>query len=68
MRPLSSLLQKVFDLGGRGAGGVGWWLMWEATSIIHRVPRVLLLLLLQSWVVENVVIKELAAGVVGVRS
>lgn len=67
MRPLSSLLQKVFDLGGRGAGRVGWWLMWEATSIIHRVPRVLLLLL-QSWVVEKVVIKELAASVVGVRS
>lgn len=46
---------------------MGWWLMWEATSIIHRVPRVLLLLL-QSWVIEKVVIKELAASVVGVRS
>lgn len=47
---------------------MGWWLMWEATSIIHRVPRVLLLLLLQSWVVEKAVIKELAAGVMGVMS
>lgn len=46
---------------------MGWWLMWEATSIIHRVPRVLLLLL-QSWVVEKAVIKELAAGVMGVMS
>lgn len=64
MRPLS-LLQKVFDLGGRGAGRVGWWLMWVATSIVQGVPRVLLL---QGGVVEKVVIKEIAAGIMGVRS
>lgn len=64
MRPLG-LLQKIFDLGGRGAGRVGWWLMWVATSTIEGVPRVLLL---QSWVVQKVVVKEIAAGVVGVRS
>lgn len=66
MGPLG-FLQKVFDLGGRGAGRVGWWLMWVATSIIQGVPRVLLLLL-QSWVVEKVVVKEITAGVMGVRS
>lgn len=64
MRPLG-LLQKVFDLGGRGTGRVRWWLMWVATSIIQGVHRVLLL---QSWVVEKVVVKEIAASVMGVWS
>lgn len=64
MRPLG-LLQKVFDLGGRGAGRVGWWLMRVATGIIQRVPWVLLL---QSWVVEKVVVNQIASCVMGVRS
>ena len=65
MGPLS-FLQKVFDLGGRGADRVSWWLMWVATSIVQGVPRVLLLL--QSWVVEKVFVEEVTTGVMGVRS
>lgn len=60
MRPLG-LLQQVFDLGGRGAGR---WLKWVATSVIHGVSR----MLLQSWVIERVVVKEIAACVMGVWS
>jgi len=45
---------------------VGWWLMWVATSVVQGVPRVMLLL--QSWVVEKVVVKDITTGFMGVRS
>lgn len=40
--------------------------MWVATSIEYGVPRVVLLL--QSWFVEKVVVKDITADVMGVRS
>lgn len=65
------LLQQVLDLGGRGAGrvglGLGRRLMWVVAGVVERVARVRRLLL-QSRVGERVVVEEVAAGVVGVRS
>lgn len=70
MGPLG-LLKQVLNLGGRGAGRVGWRLVWVATRVIEGVPRVLLLrrlLLLQSWVAEEAVVEEITAAVMGVRA
>ena len=63
MGPLG-LLQKVFDLGGRGAARVGRGLMRVVTSVIQGVGRVLL----QSCVVQKVFIEHVAAWVMGVGS
>lgn len=47
---------------------MGWWLMCEATSVVHGGTWVMLLLLLQGLVIEKVVIKEIATRLVGVKS